>query len=122
MNGGNSELEKRFSEALAGWRRLWSGVGATGAVSAVRRELFRPIPRGTILDDVYWPMQVALQGRRVVHDDRAHAFDRLPNRTRDEFRRKVRTLEVTFHVGEAAQRGDHQRSGARAGLSPRLGR
>ena len=58
----------------------------------MRRELFRPIPRGTILDDVYWPMQVALQGYRVVHDDRAHAFDRLPDRTRDEFRRKVRTL------------------------------
>jgi biofilm PGA synthesis N-glycosyltransferase PgaC len=72
--------------------RLWSGVGATGAISAVRRELFRPIPRGTILDDVYWPMQVALQGYRVVHDDRAHAFDRLPDRTCDEFRRKVRTL------------------------------
>src|SRR5207248_3992415 len=42
--------------------------------------------------DVYWPMQVALQGRRVVHDEQAHAYDRLPDRTRDEFRRKVRTL------------------------------
>ena len=72
--------------------RLWSGVGATGAVSAVRRDLFRPIPRGTILDDVYWPMEVALRGYRVVHDEKAHAFDRLPDRTRDEFRRKVRTL------------------------------
>ncbi len=72
--------------------RLWSGVGATGAVSAVRRELFRPIPPGTILDDVYWPMEVALDGYRVVHDEQAHAFDRLPERTRDEFRRKVRTL------------------------------
>jgi len=30
-------------------------VGVTGAISAVRRELFRPIPQGTILDDVYWP-------------------------------------------------------------------
>jgi len=72
--------------------RLWSGVGATGAISAVRRELFRPIPRGTILDDVYWPMRVVLQGRRVVHDERAVAYDRLPERTGDEFRRKVRTL------------------------------
>ncbi len=72
--------------------RLWSGVGATGAISAVRREVFRPIPRGTILDDVYWPMGVVMQGRRVVHDERAHAFDRLPDRTADEFRRKVRTL------------------------------
>jgi len=53
---------------------VWSMVGATGAVSAVRRELFQPIPEGTILDDVYWPLQVALQGKRVIHDDRAHAF------------------------------------------------
>ncbi len=78
--------------------RLWSGVGATGAISAVRRELFRPIPRGTILDDVYWPMRVALQGYRVVHDEQAHAFDRLPDRTGDEFRRKVRTLSGCFQL------------------------
>ncbi len=37
-------------------------------------------------------MDVALRGYRVVHDDHAHAFDRLPDRTRDEFSRKVRTL------------------------------
>ena len=71
--------------------RLWSGVGATADQRRAPR-LFRPIPPGTILDDVYWPMQVALQGYRVVHDEKAHAFDRLPDRTRDEFRRKVRTL------------------------------
>ncbi len=90
---GGVSLYWRFEKWLRRQEsRFWSGVGATGAVSAVRRELFRPIPRGTILDDVYWPIQVALQGYRVVHDDNAHAFDRLPERTVDEFRRKVRTL------------------------------
>jgi cellulose synthase/poly-beta-1,6-N-acetylglucosamine synthase-like glycosyltransferase len=53
--------------------RLHSTVGVTGAICAVRRELFRPIPRGTILDDVYWPLQVAMQGHRVIHDRRARA-------------------------------------------------
>jgi poly-beta-1,6-N-acetyl-D-glucosamine synthase len=72
--------------------KLHSTVGVTGAISAVRRELFRPIPAGTLLDDVYWPLQVACQGFRVLHDDRAHAYDRLPEKARDEFRRKVRTL------------------------------
>jgi biofilm PGA synthesis N-glycosyltransferase PgaC len=72
--------------------RLGSQVGVTGAISAVRRTLFRPIPPGTLLDDVYWPMLVVLQGSRVVHDERAKAFDRLPEDARDEFRRKVRTL------------------------------
>src|SRR3954469_11061192 len=78
--------------------RLHSTVGATGAISAVRRSLFRPIPPGTILDDVYWPLQVVMQGSRVVHDGRALAFDRLPSKARDEFRRKVRTLSGNFQL------------------------
>jgi biofilm PGA synthesis N-glycosyltransferase PgaC len=78
--------------------RVWSVVGATGAISAVRRELFRPIPPGTLLDDVYWPLQVVLQGYRVVHDSTAVAYDRLPERARDEFRRKVRTLAGNFQL------------------------
>jgi cellulose synthase/poly-beta-1,6-N-acetylglucosamine synthase-like glycosyltransferase len=78
--------------------RFWSQVGATGAISAVRRALFRPIPDGTILDDVWWPLHVAMRGYRVVHDPRAQAFDRLPPRAADEFRRKVRTLTGNFQL------------------------
>ena len=78
--------------------RVHSMVGATGAISAVRRELFRPIPMGTILDDVYWPLRVAMQGYRVVHDGRAVAYDRLPARVHDEFRRKVRTLAGNYQL------------------------
>jgi cellulose synthase/poly-beta-1,6-N-acetylglucosamine synthase-like glycosyltransferase len=69
-----------------------STVVVTGAISAVRRRLFRPIPPGTVSDDLYWPLRVALQGYRLVQDRRAIAYDRLPPRVRDEFRRKVRTL------------------------------
>lgn len=78
--------------------RLGTQVGVTGAISAVRRELFRPILPGTLLDDVYWPLQVALQGKRVIHDSQAVAFDRLPEKTGDEFRRKVRTLAGNFQL------------------------
>jgi cellulose synthase/poly-beta-1,6-N-acetylglucosamine synthase-like glycosyltransferase len=78
--------------------QLFSMVGVTGAISACRRELFQPIPDGTILDDVYWPLQVALQGFRVIFDPRARAYDRLPERARDEFRRKVRTLSGNFQL------------------------
>lgn len=77
---------------------LYSLIGVTGAISAVRRRLFQEIPSGTILDDVYWPLQVVKQGYRVVHEDRAHAFDRLPDRAHDEFRRKVRTLAGNFQL------------------------
>jgi biofilm PGA synthesis N-glycosyltransferase PgaC len=78
--------------------KLFAQVGVTGAISACRRTLFRPVPPGTILDDVYWPMHVALEGYRVVHDERSRAFDRLPDRPRDEFRRKVRTLAGNFQL------------------------
>jgi cellulose synthase/poly-beta-1,6-N-acetylglucosamine synthase-like glycosyltransferase len=76
-----------------------SQVGVTGAISAARRTLLPPaIPAGTLLDDVYWPLWVAMRGYRVVHDERAVAFDRLPDRPRDEFRRKVRTLAGSYQL------------------------
>ena len=78
--------------------RFAAVVSVTGSICAVRRALFRPIPEGTILDDVYWPLQVAMGGHRVIHDERAHAYDRLPVRARDEFRRKVRTLCGNFQL------------------------
>ncbi len=78
--------------------QVHSTVGVTGAISAVRRDLFRPIPAGTLLDDVYWPLCVAMQGFRVVHDNRARAYDRLPALVRDEFRRKVRTLSGNYQL------------------------
>ncbi len=78
--------------------RLHSTVGVSGSICAVRRELFRPIPQGVLLDDLYWPLQVVLQGWRVVYDERALAYDRLPDRTADEFRRKVRTLCGNFQL------------------------
>jgi poly-beta-1,6-N-acetyl-D-glucosamine synthase len=78
--------------------RFGSQVGVTGAISAVRCELFAPIPQGTMLDDVYWPLAVAMKGKRVIHDSRALAYDRLPERAGDEFRRKVRTLAGNFQL------------------------
>jgi cellulose synthase/poly-beta-1,6-N-acetylglucosamine synthase-like glycosyltransferase len=78
--------------------RLHSTVGVSGSICAVRRELFAPVPAGTVLDDVYWPLRVVMGGRRVVHDARAVAYDRLPARARDEFRRKVRTLSGNFQL------------------------
>ena len=85
--------------------------GSRPAATGRRRELFRPravinlfqpIPVGVVLDDVYWPIGVALQGKRVSHDSRAVAYDRLPERMGDEFRRKVRTLTGNFRASVGA--------------------
>jgi cellulose synthase/poly-beta-1,6-N-acetylglucosamine synthase-like glycosyltransferase len=78
--------------------RIHSTVGLTGAICAVRRHLFCPIPPGTLLDDVYWPLCVAMQGYRVVFEHRAYAYDRLPELVASEFRRKLRTLSGNYQL------------------------
>jgi cellulose synthase/poly-beta-1,6-N-acetylglucosamine synthase-like glycosyltransferase len=75
-----------------------STVGATGAIYAVRRGLYRPIPGGTILDDVLIPMRIARQGYRVIFEPKARAWDRLPATAREELARKVRTIAGNFQL------------------------
>lgn len=79
-----------------------SVVGATGAIYAVRRALLAPIPPGTILDDVYLPLEVARQGARVVFDERARAWDSPDLGARREFQRKVRTLTGNYQLVQIA--------------------
>jgi biofilm PGA synthesis N-glycosyltransferase PgaC len=75
-----------------------SVVGVTGAIYAIRRELYTPIPMGTILDDVFIPMHVARTGHRVVFLPTAIARDRLFSEKGKEFSRKVRTLTGNYQL------------------------
>jgi cellulose synthase/poly-beta-1,6-N-acetylglucosamine synthase-like glycosyltransferase len=78
--------------------RTGSVVGATGAIYAIRRELFpRSLPPETLLDDVYVPMSVVRRGLRVAYAERAVAYDRELDVSR-EFVRKVRTLAGNFQI------------------------
>ena len=83
-------------------RRLESTVGstlgATGAIYAIRRQLFQPLPADTILDDVLTPMRVVLAGSRVVFNERARAFDRAAADADAEARRKIRTLAGNYQI------------------------
>lgn len=79
-----------------------SVVGATGALYAVRRELLVNVPEGTILDDVYIPMQVARQGKRVLFEPRARAWDSVNLGAEREFARKVRTLSGNYQLLQLA--------------------
>lgn len=75
-----------------------SVVGVTGAIYAIRRELYTPLPAGTILDDVLIPMNVASMGKRVVFQPLAVASDRLFSEKGKEFSRKVRTLTGNYQL------------------------
>ena len=79
-----------------------SVVGATGAFYGVRRELLTDIPEGTILDDVYVPMQVVRLGKRVIFEPGARAWDSPNQGANREFSRKVRTLSGNYQLLEMA--------------------
>ena len=104
-NDGQSSIAEgvglywRYEKRL---RRLESCVsstlGATGAIYALRRSLWRPLPAGTILDDVLAPMRAVLAGSRVVFEERARAFDAASLNSSQESRRKVRTLAGNYQI------------------------
>jgi poly-beta-1,6-N-acetyl-D-glucosamine synthase len=79
-----------------------SVVGATGALYAARRELLTHVPAGTILDDVFLPMHIVRQGKRVVFDQRAIAWDSPDLGAEREFSRKVRTLSGNYQLVQFA--------------------
>ena len=85
-----------------GESRSGSVIGVSGALYAVRRALFRPLPPGTVLDDVLVPMQVAAAGSRVVYEPAAVAWDGSSQQPREEQRRKIRTLAGNYQLVQLA--------------------
>lgn len=81
------EVRLRADESATG-----SVVGVTGAVYALRKACFEPLPEGTILDDVLIPMRAVLSGYRVLFEPEAVAVDRKKADKKGELARKVRTL------------------------------
>jgi len=75
-----------------------STVGATGAIYALRRALYEPIPEDTLLDDVIVPMRIVRKGYRVLFERGAIAADRIATSAAEEFARKVRTIAGNFQL------------------------
>lgn len=78
--------------------RVWSTLGATGAIYALRRQCWTPLPAGTLLDDVLEPMRAVLNGSRIVFEERAIAYDHASLDATAESRRKTRTLAGNYQI------------------------
>lgn len=87
------EKKLRADEAQLGWLH-----GVTGAIHALRRELFQPLPAGTVLDDMWLPLQVLLAGHRVWIARTAIAYDQPSANAGEEFHRKLRTLAGNWQL------------------------
>lgn len=88
-------LEKRIRKMES---EIDSVPGATGAIYAIRKALFRQIPEGTLLDDVFVPMMVVSQGYRAILDCKAVAYDVISSNLSEEKARKVRTLLGNYQL------------------------
>ncbi len=78
--------------------KIGSMLGATGALYAIRKELFPKLPKNLILDDVYVPMSIVQRGYRAIFDKKAIIIDKFSKDSKAEFKRKIRTLAGNFQL------------------------
>lgn len=123
--GNQRYLNKKGQKANQGEQSYWNfdrllkkfqstagnAISATGAIYAIRRSLFQPIPAG-VTDDFVTSTRVIAQGYRLVFAPDAVAFEPASESNSAEFTRKVRittrglqgvlvmrTLLNPFHYG-----------------------
>ncbi len=99
--GAYWRYEKFVRQAESRWR---SSMGYTGAVCAVGRGLYTPLPPDTLVDDLVVALRVIARGYRVVFEPEAKAYDAISPSSGREFSRKVRTLAGTLQTGIEARR------------------
>lgn len=101
--GSSIQIEMGAYWKFEKWlRKLESNTGsvpgATGAIYAIRKKLFCPLPVQTLLDDVFVPMHVCMQGFRTIYDEKAVAYDSFSLNLELEKKRKMRTLAGNWQL------------------------
>jgi cellulose synthase/poly-beta-1,6-N-acetylglucosamine synthase-like glycosyltransferase len=88
------KYEKWIRKSEGSFRSM---VGVTGAVYMVRKKDLPDIPIGITLDDMWVPMRLRLEGKRVAFAPDAIAYDQAFEDDR-EFGRKTRTLAGNYQL------------------------
>ncbi|MDI1261171.1 glycosyltransferase family 2 protein [Aquabacterium sp.] len=65
-------------------------LGANGAIYAIRRNLWQPLPPDTICDDFCVAMNVSASGHRLVYEPAAWAEEDTPQAIAEEYNRRLR--------------------------------
>jgi len=72
-------------------------VGADGAIYAMRRELYEPLPP-EFINDLLHPVQVVRRGLRAVQEPLARCTEVLESGTGDELRRQTRIMAQSWLI------------------------
>lgn len=70
--------------------RIYSVLSVNGGIYAIRKSLYVPIPENVIVDDLWISINILQQGKRIVFEKKAAAYEYISNNLMDEFSRKVR--------------------------------
>jgi len=80
-------------------------LGANGGIYAIRRNLFDPMERDTIVDDFLIPMKILEKGYRVIYEPQAIAYEETSKNIVQEMERRIRigagdfqALTRTWHL------------------------
>jgi cellulose synthase/poly-beta-1,6-N-acetylglucosamine synthase-like glycosyltransferase len=102
----DAEAASEHSEGLYWWyetgiklleSQVGSAVGGDGAIYAVRRRLYAPMPADALSDFVN-PLQVVRAGYRCIYEPAAQSYERAADTFRKEFRRKVRIVNRAWRA------------------------
>lgn len=88
------KYEKWIRQSEASFRSL---VGVTGAIYAIAAADLPDLPIGITLDDMWVPMRLRLQGKRIAFANDAIAYDEAFDDDK-EFGRKTRTLAGNYQL------------------------
>lgn len=71
-------------------------LGANGGLYAIRKAFFQPLHPSTVVDDFVLPMRMLLQGRPVVFEPTAFAYEETTEDYSREFARRARIAAGNF--------------------------
>lgn len=81
----------KYESRLKKWdSELNSVVGAAGELFSVRKSIYRPVPKDTVLDDFMISLKIAEKGYKVIYEPAAYAAETSSENVKEEFKRKVR--------------------------------
>ncbi|MCP4891929.1 MAG: glycosyltransferase, partial [Planctomycetaceae bacterium] len=97
--GAGESAYYRLERAIhRGESAIASMMGVDGGMYVLRKELFRPIPADTILDDFTISMEVIRSGHRILYEPRAVATENATEHAKTEYQRRVRLSSGSAQV------------------------
>lgn len=77
--------------------RVATVIGADGACYAIRKKLFKQLPKDTSVDDFLLSMKIVEQGYKIAYEPNAYSYEETGSDVHQEIKRKVRIAAGNFY-------------------------